>query len=657
MPGRTSDVSVSTFKPLSLDEILMVPLYKQKKHEMAQNALDELDQLGANSLDIDSDYVSGQQANIRKEAGGISDQLISQGVDSGLINRLRSLRRKKTKEFSLEGGVGKATQAYDSMVANRKLINARKDLTAEQKIAGINQSIKNYTGVQEGDSYQDYIGAAYVDFMKRGVELAKQMTPDEVAKRLNMKKVNNGYSDGEYIHKTLTAKHIQEAVRQQLAAEPGTMNYLREMESLGLGNAGNMLDEAAIGAGNIGKVDIKKNYKYWNDPSNVVDDENGIPDTSQNWRSRNFNGGMSAFNLTYDLDGDYGKNPLNFKSSTKGDGYIDEIPEFTGTKKQRKNTAVMPFGTAPQMQEVNTSEYNEYLDRFAEGLKVKEKLDKLRGDNPLAFEGKTDKFIYDAYQNAKINSTQKMSQVFKPVNAESSFYKYAELTKGTSSEDGDYSTRGMKILGETNNGTKLTYKEVANALGYDSLQEFNEAMKSSSTMGTVPTDIDYPFATAFSVAKKDGSRKTILVETDDSLEQFHKHPSNMIKNLMNGVVAQYAGQSTFLMDPSDKNSVTPVHNYYVNTLNPRFNAYENVLVQSVHKFTEEDLKYLKLHRNPNGTLSGSAYLGKEQILYNHVTLRTHQQVLDDAVNNILGTYDNQATTKSVKERIPQLLKK
>ena len=386
-------------------------------------------------------------------------------------------------------------------------------------------------------------------------------------------------------------------------------------------------------------------------------DENGIPDTSQNWRSRNFNGGMSAFNLTYDLDGDYGKNPLNFKSSTKGDGYIDEIPEFTGTKKQRKNTAVMPFGTAPQMQEVNTSEYNEYLDRFAEGLKVKEKLDKLRGDNPLAFEGKTDKFIYDAYQNAKINSTQKMSQVFKPVNAESSFYKYAELTKGTSSEDGDYSTRGMKILGETNNGTKLTYKEVANALGYDSLQEFNEAMKSSSTMGTVPTDIDYPFATAFSVAKKDGSRKTILVETDDSLEQFHKHPSNMIKNLMNGVVAQYAGQSTFLMDPSDKNSVTPVHNYYVNTLNPRFNAYENVLVQSVHKFTEEDLKYLKLHRNPNGTLSGSAYLGKEQILYNHVTLRTHQQVLDDAVNNILGTYDNQATTKSVKERIPQLLKK
>jgi hypothetical protein len=661
MPGRTSDVSVSTFKPLSLDEILMVPLFKQKKHEAAQKALDELDVLEANSLDIDKDYVTKQQASIRGQAGNISDELLSQGVNSGLINKLRSLRRTKNREFSLEGGVGKAMQAYDAMNTNKKIINARKDLTAEQKVAGIQQSVNQYTGVAEGGSYEDYVGASYVDFMKRGVELAKQMTPEEVMKRLNMKKVNNGYSDGEYIHKELKPEHIKAAIRQQLESEPGVMNYLKEMESLGLGNAEQMLNQAAEGAANIGKVDIKKQYRYFNTNDEVIDDENGLPDLGQTWHSRYLNSGMSVFNETFDLDGGYGEKPYAFTNAAgEYTGYIEDVPNFTGEKTEfvYPNTA-NPYSTyqSPgKKQEVQTIEYREYLNRYGEGFKVKKQIDKLRDDNPMAFYGKDDKFVYDAYQLAKINATKKMSELFKPINEENPFYSYAGLTKGNSEMDGDYSTRGMKVLGETNFGEKNTYKEVADRLGYgDDLVAFNEAMKQSSIMGTVPSDIDYPFATAFSIASKDGqTRKTILVESDDSVKDYNKHAGNMTRNLIAGIPVEYAGMDYYLMDENDPNSRAPYHMYYVNRLNPVLNQYESVLVKTVHQFPDENvLKYLQLQTDKRGRLTGSAYLGKEGTLYNDVTVQTHAQVLDKDVKRVLQEYDYQSVSKTAKERVPQ----
>ena len=204
MAGRTPDISTSSFKPLSLDEIMMVPLAKQAQEDQATLALDELSKLEAQSLDVDKQYVAGQVDAFQNEASFISDQLMNQGVDRNLINKTKALRARKNKEFSIHGKTGQANAAFNQYQANKKSIMARGDLTAQQKKLGLAKAQSDYVGVVEGGQYQDYVGTAYQDVMKKGREIVKQMTPEQKAGALGMTIDENGmYRDGKYTYKRL----------------------------------------------------------------------------------------------------------------------------------------------------------------------------------------------------------------------------------------------------------------------------------------------------------------------------------------------------------------------------------------------------------------------------------------------------------------------
>lgn len=124
--ARFRNITTSGFKGLSLDEIMAVPLAKQARQDASLAATDELEALSSNRLDADATLVDKELDRFRKEAEGISNQLLERGVDRNLSNRLRKLRSDKNRQFGASGMIGQAESNYK---AAQKYIN---DLATEK---------------------------------------------------------------------------------------------------------------------------------------------------------------------------------------------------------------------------------------------------------------------------------------------------------------------------------------------------------------------------------------------------------------------------------------------------------------------------------------------------------------------------------------------
>jgi len=113
MAGRTSNISTSSFKPLSLDEIMMVPLAKQKMEDqlLAQN--DKIEALEASTLDKDQEQAASTVSALKDRASALSQDVIDNGVSRSQFNKLRKIRSDVNDEFGQNGFVGNA-------IANKK---------------------------------------------------------------------------------------------------------------------------------------------------------------------------------------------------------------------------------------------------------------------------------------------------------------------------------------------------------------------------------------------------------------------------------------------------------------------------------------------------------------------------------------------------------
>ena len=114
--------TTASFKPLSLDEIMLVPLAKQKAEDQMIMDMDELDLMATNSLGADQGYVNAQKDAFMNEVSSARDRLMTEGVDRSLINKFKGLRSRKNLEFSVNGNTGKANAAYNAMQLNKKNI-------------------------------------------------------------------------------------------------------------------------------------------------------------------------------------------------------------------------------------------------------------------------------------------------------------------------------------------------------------------------------------------------------------------------------------------------------------------------------------------------------------------------------------------------------
>ena len=260
MAGINPDISTSSFKPLSLDEIMMVPLAKQQQENTSQLALDEFAALESNSLEADNSYVSGQIGAFKKEAGSLSDQLMERGVDASLVNKVRGLRNRKTNELSLTGKTGQASAAYNQFKTNEQNIMNRKDLSDAQKRAGLAEANKIYAdagGASAGAKYENYNGVAQVNLSDKALELVSKMSPEQKAGMLGdgvwYDKASGLYRDGTYKNSVLSADRIQRITYQALKNDPDVADYLAEVDRLGIGNSESLLFNASADAANIGQ--------------------------------------------------------------------------------------------------------------------------------------------------------------------------------------------------------------------------------------------------------------------------------------------------------------------------------------------------------------------------------------------------------------------
>ncbi len=662
MAGLTPTVTTSSFKPLSLDEIMAVPLAKQAQEDQAQLALDEFSALESQSLDADKEYVSGQIGAFKKEAGSLSDQLMTQGVDRNLINKVRDLRNRKRNELSLEGKSGQAAAAYNQFQANSKAIMARKDLTAEQKKLGLERAKSNYTGVAEGGQYEDYVGTAHVDLMEKGREIVKQMTPEQKAGALGMTVDENGlYRDGTYSYERLKPEQIQRVIYQALKNDTNVNAYITELADLGIADPEKMLQDAAISAGNVGQVS-RESEKFNLMPQYLqqagrVDDTKGIIDTSQPWSKQTLASGEAAYNKTFNVDADFGKE-VGFEQEVfdangnlvSGGNLILTVEDAEKTASRaaalenaKKLAKEMPYKDAQMMMIAANQMYGQTAEdeRIKRATSLKEELSKLRTENPEAFNGKNDKYVYDTYVKGRTKASKNYSEVIKPINPKNTFYTYGENILGTEDRAGDFmTTRGIKIMGETGVGAELNGAAIAKKLGYTP-QEFAAVVgKNGSLLGLSPADPDFPMGPVVQIPAKDedGGFITLVMSPDRNISEAYPDPKRMTANLVSGK-SYDVGIGTHL----DKmGNPAQFYKHYVNRINPDTGEYESKIVRSKRKFTEEELRNLQFGQNKTAFLNGETIENTDTISY--------EEVVNQSINGITRMFDTAPTgSTSVKQ--------
>lgn len=236
--NRYTNLTPSTFNPLSLQEIMMVPLAKQGKHDAAMQTLASEGEFDVNRLAVDDPYIKESINKFRGELTGVEDDLMSRGVNSGISKKLIDLKRRKQQNLSQDGDWGKAQNAYNAYVANVQEINKNKNLSGDQKRAGIQWALNNYEGVKEGGAYNPYQGSDYVNIQEKALEYAEKMSPQEIEQLLGQdgwERRNDGtWRNDKLGTETLTADHITKAIIPTLLNDDSVRNYLTDAQRIGL---------------------------------------------------------------------------------------------------------------------------------------------------------------------------------------------------------------------------------------------------------------------------------------------------------------------------------------------------------------------------------------------------------------------------------------
>ena len=196
MAGRTADISTSSFKPLSLNEIMMVPLAKQKMEDQLLTEADKFNQLSADVLDKDTDEAERLIGDYKSRASSLSDEIIDRGVDRAQFHKLRSLRSELNNEEK-DGFLGRARANKKSAT---EYINAL--ATDKQRQAGwspqeakmwAQQQVRNFSGTRGADgNFAQFSGAelaAKVDedeFLKNAADLVKGKVSQKVYDKISV---------------------------------------------------------------------------------------------------------------------------------------------------------------------------------------------------------------------------------------------------------------------------------------------------------------------------------------------------------------------------------------------------------------------------------------------------------------------------------------
>jgi len=246
--NRYTQLTPSQFNPLSRDEIFMVPLARQRKHDQVQSQLDELGIFDINRLEADDATAKDYIDQYRSKVEGQADSILKSGVNNQSIREVRKLLSDKNKFMSNDGVGGKIQANYKAYQDYKTQLDEMKDkgkLGVDRYNALLNQATKDYQGVVNDGKLNLESAAASVD-------VADKLRPYMKDIMSNPTKIeeNTGYrlnpTTGMFINvktgKSTTPDGIFRIAANNLAKnDPEIMSYLTQRERLGMGNADSVL--------------------------------------------------------------------------------------------------------------------------------------------------------------------------------------------------------------------------------------------------------------------------------------------------------------------------------------------------------------------------------------------------------------------------------
>jgi len=172
MVNRFTNITPSSFTPLTLQEIMAVPLAKQKQHDELLAGADEFTALKSQRLSQDADAVDARLGELRGRADDISSSLLEGGVSRDLMGQLRRLKREKEVEFGQEGLVGSAAANFASATKFVNDLATKKEQQAgwspARAKAWAQKQVAGFKGTDAGDgTFRTFQGqglATKVDF-------------------------------------------------------------------------------------------------------------------------------------------------------------------------------------------------------------------------------------------------------------------------------------------------------------------------------------------------------------------------------------------------------------------------------------------------------------------------------------------------------------
>ena len=645
----TPTVTTASFKPLSLDEIMLVPLAKQKAEDQMIMDMDELDLMATNSLGADNAYVNAQRDAFKGEVGSVRDRLMTEGVDRSLINKFKGLRSRKNLEFSVNGNTGKANAAYNAMQLNKKNIMNNNKLSSEQKRLGILEAESAYDrsgGVGAGAEYIDYIGNDYIDTNAEAQKIAAQMSPQSIGESFGYTFDGKQYKDSNEKTVTLTPEQIQRVAYDTMRSNTQTMAYLEEAERLGIiVSADDELRKASINAGNM--YQRKDSTNATNSQKGGMGKNTGGNDAVQSWEMQNTTGvkrGLYIGDLEVledDVDGLFTDGMIADKPADwdeddqEREDWVQEKydKEFSPEMKKRHMDS---YGSVQAFLGIDAQEqwdariadfdrtyrgigtsYSDNKKRKAIKDKIAEMKDKyvslsklkpavLNDDGTVAEPARpwNEEEIFKAVLNGSNNASVAMGQVSIPYNSKSTFYNYVQDNViGTKERAGSFASSQMQFEGNPAGGVDL----IAKQMGFGDTKEFIDSFQATGkAIGLMPGNLDFPGAYGVQMKDKDGKIRMVNVENGSSSGYVFNTVSRMNKALSGGIAYQ---KNQFTNDNGDI-----IHKHIMTDINPSNGSMSAYSITTQNKdVTREDIENYMFKKGPRGYEFAYTADGRTQI--------------------------------------------
>lgn len=228
--NRYTQLTPASFNPLSMEEILAVPLAKQQRHDQLQMAAMQEGMFDNPFLDTDMEVVQTGISEIKDGLTSIEDELATKGISRGLTRKMLELKRRKQEFLSPTGIGGKAAANYTAYHQNVKDIMDNKNASMSDKADQIRAAKQRYDmtgGVAEGANYNPYQGFDSYNIPEFLMDVGENLEPF-ITQTSGWRKSQDGtyWTNGTTKTTTLPLEVVENALMSAAASNPDLVDYL-----------------------------------------------------------------------------------------------------------------------------------------------------------------------------------------------------------------------------------------------------------------------------------------------------------------------------------------------------------------------------------------------------------------------------------------------